>query len=99
MPNNTIKNQKPFEVEVVVHDISELITIERKDNRDMKKIMVTLETTDGQVLFAELRNNKIDLMNKVKLAVKDKVTVSFTFQGSQKKDKKYNNIYIVTIKK
>ena len=99
MPNNTIKNQKPFEAEVVVHDISELINIERKDNRDMKKIMVTLETRDGQILFAELRNNKIELMNKVRLAVKDKVTVFFTFQGSQKKDKKYNNIYIVDIKK
>ena len=99
MLSTTKKVKTPFETEAIVQEISSVINIERKDNRDLKKIMITLETLDGQVLFAELRNNKIELMNKTRLAVKDKITVKFTFQGSEKNGKKYNNIYIMDIKK
>lgn len=90
-------NIKPFEREVTIHHISEVMVIPRPDNVDLKKVELTVETEDGQVFFPELRYNKIHFIKKLNLQPKDKVKLIFTFQGSEKNDKKYNNIYIVGI--
>jgi hypothetical protein len=89
----------PFERIVTVHDISELIVIKRTDNIDLKKLVLTVETDDGQVFYPELRYSKIELIKKLNINIKDKVKLTFSFQGSEKNGKKYNNIYIKDIKK
>lgn len=91
------RNIKPFEREVTIHYISELMVIPRENNVDLKKVELTVETDDGQVFFPELRYNKIHFIKKLDLKPKDRVKLVFTFQGSEKGDKKYNNIYIVGI--
>ena len=96
--HSTQNKRVPFEAKGTIMELSDLIIIPREGNKDLRKIMVTIETPDGQRLNAELRNQKIRLAKENKLQVKDKIEFAYTFQGSEKNGKRYNNIYIVEIK-
>ena len=75
--------------------IGDLVHIPRKGN-DLYKRVLTITTPDNQKLFPELRNNRLSLIDD--LSVGDYVEIEFSFEGSEKNDKRYNNIFIFNIK-
>lgn len=97
MKNN--KNIQYFKLIGTVHLISELIHIPRNGSPDLFKKTLTIETPDGQVLFPEARNHKVRILEENNIQIKDKVEIEYSFEGSTKNNKRYNNIYLNQIKK
>ena len=81
----------------VITEIGELVHIEREGIPDLYKKVLTVETIDEQVLYPELRNGKLKLLENI--YENSTVEIEFSFEGSEKNDKRYNNIYINTITK
>lgn len=82
-----------------IKDIGELVQIRRTTKPDMYKRILTLETVDGQVLFPEIRNNALKVLDREGIEIGSIVEIHYTFQGSEKQGKQYNNILIHNIKK
>jgi hypothetical protein len=93
------KKLKPFSADVTIQHISEVITIKREGIADFTKVVLTVETPDGQVFFPELRYGKISYIKTLDLKVKDKVTIYFLFNGLEKDNRKYNNVSLLGITK
>ena len=56
------------------------------------KKMVTVVGNDGQKFFGEIRKNKLALLEIVNIG--RELKIGYLFEGSERDDKKYNNIYI-----
>jgi len=99
MQDNRTAVKTPIILQGTVQLIDELVIVDRKSLGipDLRKRVVTFETHDGQILFPEIRNRRLQLLDNITIG--DLVELSITFQGSEKNDKKYNNIYIHDIKK
>lgn len=82
-----------------VTEMTELIHIIRPRGKDFFKRMLTIETLDSQRLFAEIRNTKLRYIETENIQVNSLVEIEYSFEGSEKSGKKYNNIYIHSIKK
>jgi hypothetical protein len=94
---HTIKNY--FKLKGTVHLIGELVHIKREGIPDLHKKVLTVETPDGQVLFPEVRNGKLKMLEAEGIAQGSTVEIEYLFQGSEKNGKRYNNIYVFSIKK
>lgn len=81
-----------------VNVIGELEQIKRQGIPDIYKRVLTIETDDGQILFPELRNRRLNLLDANSIATGNEVEVQYIFQGSEKNGKMYNNIYVSDIK-
>lgn len=76
----------------VITEIGDLVHIQRQGIPDLYKKVLTLETIDGQVLYPEVRNGKLKLLDNV--YENSTVEIEYSFEGSEKNDKRYNNIYV-----
>ena len=76
----------------VIIEIGELVHIQRNGIPDLYKRVLTVETIDEQVLYPELRNGKLQLLDNIEEGCV--VNIEFSFEGSEKNNKRYNNIYI-----
>ena len=63
----------------------------------MYKKVLTIETIDEQVLYPEVRNAKLKLLEN--MYENSTVEIEISFEGSEKNGKRYNNIYINNITK
>ena len=88
-----------FKLKATVQLVGELIHIERENKFDLFKKVLTLETPDGQVLFPEIWNNKLKVLERENIGVGCAVEIEYCFQGSEKNGKIYNNIFIHKITK
>lgn len=79
----------------VVTQVGELVHIERKGAADLYKKVLTVETIDEQVLYPEVRNNKLPMLDHIEEG--HVVEIEFSFEGSEKNGKRYNNIYVNNI--
>ncbi len=82
-----------------ITEIGPLEQIRRTTKPDMYKKVLTLQTVDGQILFPEIRNNALKVLDREGIMEGSIVEIQYTFQGSEKQGKKYNNILIHNIKK
>lgn len=82
-----------------VTEIGELDQIRRTTKPDLYKRILRLETSDAQVLYAEIRNAALKVLDREGIIEGTIVEVSISFQGSMKGDKRYNNILITSIKR
>lgn len=82
-----------------IKEIDDLVQIRRTSKPDMYKRTLTLATSDGQILYPEIRNNALKVLEREGIEVGSIVEIQYTFQGSEKQGKKYNNILIHNIKK
>jgi hypothetical protein len=73
-----------------IKEIGEEQTFNRVKKAPFKKRMISLETSDGQRLFCELR--KMELLENIEVG--NVVNIEISFAGSEKNGKKYNNIFI-----
>lgn len=97
--SNQIHTEKNYlDIKGTVHLVGDLIHIERQGIPDLYKRVLTVETPDGQVLFAELRNGKLKMLEAEGIKQGSTVAIQYLFQGSEKNGKRYNNIYIYSIK-
>lgn len=94
--NHTEKNY--FKLKGTVHVVGEELHIERNGIPDLFKRVLTIETPDGQILYPELRNAKLKMIESEGIKQGSTVEIEYLFQGSEKNDKRYNNIYIYSIK-
>ncbi len=81
----------------VVTEIGELIHIQREGIPDLYKKVLTVETSDGQVFYPEVRNGKMKLLDDI--YENSVVEIEYSFEGSEKNGKRYNNIYVNNIVK
>ena len=86
-----------FTIQGKIEEISDLVHIVRKDLPDLYKKMLVVTISDGQKLFPEIRNKNLSQLDNIK--TNDIVNIEFTFEGSEKNGKRYNNIYINQITK
>jgi len=87
-----------FSLKGTVHLVGELVHIKRDGIPDLYKKVLTVETPDGQILFPELRNGKLKMLETEGITQGSTVEIQYLFQGSEKNGKRYNNIYIYSIK-
>ncbi len=87
-----------FKLKGTVHVVGDLVHIKRDGIPDLYKRVLTVETPDGQILYPELRNGKLKMIESENIAQGSTVEIQFLFQGSEKNEKRYNNIYIYSIK-
>lgn len=59
------------------------------------KRMVTVVSNDGQKFFGEIRKNKLTLLDSIN--TRQELKIGYLFEGSEKDNKRYNNIYIDTL--
>jgi len=88
-----------FNLKGTVHVVGDLVHIKRDGIPDLYKRVLTVETPDGQILFPELRNGKLKMLEERGITQGSTVEIEFLFQGSEKSGKRYNNIYIYSINK
>lgn len=81
-----------------VQEISNLIQIRRTQKPDLFKKVITLETEDGQILFTEIRNSGLKILEREGVEIGSLVEVEISFQGTEKNGNKYNNIIVQSIK-
>ena len=86
-----------FKLKGKVQLIGELVHVPRKNAPDLFKIVLTIETPDGQILYPELRNKKVKLIARENISVGKEVELEYSFQGSEKNGKRYNNLYVNSI--
>jgi len=86
-----------LKIKGVITEIGELVHIQREGIPDLYKKVLTLETIDEQVLYPEVRNAKLKLLEN--MYENSTVEIEFSFEGSEKNGKRYNNIYINNITK
>lgn len=98
MSKNNHVEKNYLELKGTVHLIGDLAHIERDGIPDLYKKVLTVETPDGQVLFPELRNGKLKMLEAENITQGSTVEIKYLFQGSEKNNKRYNNIYIHSIK-
>lgn len=88
-----------FKLKGVVTEIGELIHIQRTNIPDLYKRVLVVETIDGQKLYPELRNAKLKLLDREQINEGSTVEIEYSFEGSEKNGKRYNNIYLNSIKR
>lgn len=81
----------------VITEIGELVHIQRQGIPDLYKRVLTVETIDEQVLYPEVRNGKLKLLDDI--YENSTVEIEYSFEGSEKNGKRYNNIYVNNMKK
>ena len=92
-------NKEIFKLKGTVTSMGELIHIPRTGIPDLFKRVLTIELLDGQVLYPEVRNQRLKILDREQIEVNDFVELGYTFEGSEKNNKRYNNIYVNSIKK
>ncbi len=88
-----------FKLKGVVTEIGELVNIQRTNIPDLYKRVLVVETIDGQKLYPELRNAKLKLLDREQINESSTVEIEYSFEGSEKNGKRYNNIYLNSIKR
>ena len=81
----------------VITFIEPIAVFERLYIPNLTKQVFTLETLDEQILYLETRNAKVKLLENID--VNSIVEVEFTFEGSEKNNKRYNNLIVQKITK
>lgn len=82
----------------ILEDMTEQMHFNNKGS-DLYKRVLTIKTEDSQIIYPEIRNSNLKLLELEQIVLKDKVQIFFTFEGSTLQDKKFNNIHIHAIKK
>lgn len=98
MSANNHVEKSYFNLKGTVHEVGELVHIKRDNIPDLYKKVLTVETPDGQILYPELRNGKLKMLDEHNIGQGSTVEIEYLFQGSEKNGKRYNNIYVNSIK-
>lgn len=88
-----------FKLTGTVEEISDIIQIRRLQKPDLFKKVLTIKSFESsQILYPEVRNTGLKVLETEGIEVGSLVEITFIFQGTEKDGKKYNNVLIQTIK-
>lgn len=79
-----------------VSELTDVLNIKRLGKPDINKRTFTFTSLDGQKCYPEVRNSKLNILDYIRNG--DRVEMTFVLQGSEKNNKKYNNVLINSIK-
>ena len=84
----------------VIAEISDKIVMKRniKQRKDINKVTLTINMLGDERVYADLIDKNIALIKSENLEVNTVVEVNFSFKGTNSTDKKYNNIFVNSIK-
>ena len=82
-----------------VLEISDMVQIRRTTKPDIFKKMVTIKLEDNQKVFCEIRNACLKELDREGIEFGVFVEINYIFEGSEKDNKRYNNIIIKSIKR
>jgi hypothetical protein len=88
-----------FQVTGTVTNISDLIQVVRTVKPVLFKKIVTVKTIDEQILFLEIQNANLKMLDREGIEVDILISADFVFKGSQKDGKLYNNLIITSIQR
>ncbi len=90
-----IKEQKkPLTYLTGIFDNWTPIEIIEYNNKKKKRSIVTVITEDNQKLFLEVREATINKIMKLGIVPGDTIEIGFVFLGSEKGDRKFNNLFL-----
>lgn len=89
--------QIPTKLRALLKEKGPKRTFKKGTVAEFSKVVISLETVDNQLLFVEVRNKKIEDLDL--LPEGSIVLVDIVFVGSEKNDKKYNNLIVTKIEK
>ncbi len=84
--------REPIKLIATVVDIGKIQVFNRPGKDPLQKQMISLETSDDQKLFCEIRKNNFNKANFLRPG--HLIEVGIVFSGTEKGDKQYNNIVI-----
>lgn len=88
-----------FKLTGTVEEISDIIQIRRLQKPDLFKKVLTIKSFESsQILYPEVRNTGLKVLETEGIEVGSLVEITYIFQGTEKDGKKYNNVLIQTIK-
>ena len=88
-----------FKLTGTVEEISDIIQIRRLQKPDLFKKVLTVKSFEtNQILYPEVRNTGLKILDTEGIEVGSLIEITFIFQGTEKDGKKYNNVLIQTIK-
>ena len=73
------------------------IEIIEHEGRKKRRSLVTIVTEDDQKLFLEIREAMLNKIQKLGIVYGDVVEIGFVFLGSQKGERKFNNLFLNSI--
>lgn len=93
-----MEEQNEFTLTGFIEEIGEIQQIRRTTKPDLLKRTISIVTEDGQKVFMEIRNSYIKELQREGVEKNSYVEVGYVFEGSERNDKKYNNIVLKRIK-
>ena len=90
-------SEQTFKVKGMVLEIGDLIHTKKENNPDLYKKTLTIKTADGQKLYVDVINKRLKSLEKEDISEGVIVDLEISFKGSERDNKKYNNIYCNSI--
>lgn len=81
-------------VKGVITEISEELKFKRPQG-NITKVNIDIELENGEILFAEIRNHRLKLVDKI--VIGESYFIDIVFEGSYKNGRKYNNLTVHNI--
>lgn len=94
---NIKRNLKQLTGEVL--EIGSLICTKRNNNPDLFKKVLTIQESDGQISYIDILNSRIKTLKEEDIQTGSIVQIEYSFKGSERDGKKYNNIFCNSIKR
>lgn len=84
----------------IVEEIGGLVQLNRKkDGKDIYKKVLTIKEADGQLSYIDVLNQRIKSVEDQNIEEGDIVEIEYSFKGSERDGKKFNNIFCNSITK
>lgn len=83
----------------MVKNVGDLIHMEKKNGPDLYKKVLTVETSDGQKLYVDVINIRLKSLENQNIQTGSIVDIEYSFKGSERDGKKYNNIFCNSVTK
>lgn len=88
-----------FKLRGVVENIGELIHMKKREKADLYKKVLTVTTSDNQKLYVDVINQRLKILDSENIQEGTIVDIEYSFKGSERDGKKYNNIFCNSIKR
>jgi hypothetical protein len=88
-----MEEKKSTRVVGLVKNISDITTTLRDNKKPITKSVLSIETTDNQTLYIEVRKKALlQKIEKSKVMIGDYITLGFTFRSSETESGRFNNL-------
>lgn len=91
--------RRTYNIEGVIKEIGRSIKLNKNEfNEESYKKIITIQTSDKQLLFVDVVKQKLNLLDKNDIKEGSNVKVELAFSGVEKNGTKFNNLYCHNIR-